>query len=312
MSVFSFLGASIPLQQLVNHTASRILQIVDMGSHTIQKATLVFKYGCDGCSGHPEYYQSPLPNSEVEQEDSDDDDSNQLPPSDSYLFLFTAVPLQLIGETENGAEIVLWKNSRPSSTKYCRPMKFLYLKETLKDIQVEVQKVQSEISNLTPFTCEELRIDFQMLMSMVDGKVINALTSSSSQVCTCPRNRQNYLLFFQSCKSLQSCYICGAKPSQMNDENALATLTVKEERLNYGLSVLHASIKFMELILTLAYLKGYEKRTKRGATDDEKKEIEERTKEVRQKLYKALGIKVSIMKIDLLVLDMREMRSQLK
>jgi len=49
---------------------------------------------------------------------------------DGNLFLFSLVPLQLVGSKNNSDYIiVLWKNQKASSTPYCRPIKFLFEKE---------------------------------------------------------------------------------------------------------------------------------------------------------------------------------------
>ncbi|KAL4104515.1 hypothetical protein QTP88_019810 [Uroleucon formosanum] len=53
-------GASIPLQNLVNHTAKRLLEsliISDQNLNEFKNLHLHFKWGCDGSSGHSEYHQ---------------------------------------------------------------------------------------------------------------------------------------------------------------------------------------------------------------------------------------------------------------
>lgn len=105
---------------------------------------------------------------------------------------------------------------------------------------------------------------------MIDGKTICALTDTSTQ----------------------SCYICGAKPTQMNNLALTKSWEVEEENLKYGLSVLHAWIKFLECILHISYKLGYKKPSVRGATVEQKEEIEKRKKDVQENLWKNLGIKV--------------------
>lgn len=70
--------------------------------------------------------------------------------------------------------------------KYCRPIKFLYIKETGEVIKAEVEKMRFEIKELQPLDVDLgtnfTVIHFELLQTMVDGKVINALTGTSSQV----------------------------------------------------------------------------------------------------------------------------------
>ncbi|XP_023313389.1 uncharacterized protein LOC111693276 [Trichogramma pretiosum] len=70
-----------------------------------------------------------------------------------------------------------------------------------------------------------------MFLTMVDGKVLCALTKTSSQ----------------------SCWVCEATPSQFKDIDAVLRRPVKEESLKYGFPVLHAKIRFMECVLHVAY-----------------------------------------------------------
>ncbi len=53
-----------------------------------------------------------------------------------------------------------------------------------------------------------------MLLTMVDGKVCNVLTTTSSQVC----------------------YICNAKPKEMNDIDRAMERPIEEKNLTFGLS----------------------------------------------------------------------------
>jgi len=111
-----------------------------------------------------------------------------------------------------------------------------------------------------------------MLMTMVDTKVINNLTDSSSQ----------------------SCYVCGAKPSQMNKLGICQKLSIREENLKYGISPLHFKIKCLEICLKISYKLQYQKTSLRGATAQEKKEVEDRKTRVQKKLWEELGIKVDM------------------
>lgn len=72
-----------------------------------------------------------------------------------------------------------------------------------------------------------------MFLTMIDGKVINALTET---------------------KSTSTCYICGAKPNDMNDLTRLQkNFKADTNAYKYGISPLHARINFMEFVLKLSY-----------------------------------------------------------
>ena len=67
---------------------------------------------------------------------------------------------------------------------------------------------------------------------MVDEKVCNILTET---------------------KSSQSYNLCGATPKIMNSIDELLLRPIKEEALEFGLSTLHAYIRFMEWLLHVSY-----------------------------------------------------------
>lgn len=80
------------------------------------------KWGCDGSSDQSGYKQS----------------FNQIQDgniSDEYMFMISMVPLCLTSTDQN----VIWNNDRPSSTRYCRAIKFEYVKETAEKVRSERQ-----------------------------------------------------------------------------------------------------------------------------------------------------------------------------
>lgn len=65
-------------------------------------------------------------------------------------------------------------------------------------------------------------------------------------------------MLYQVCSAItntscQSCYICGCKPSEMNNLTFVSTKMCKMDNLKFGLSVLHANIRFFECLLHLSY-----------------------------------------------------------
>lgn len=90
------------------------------------------------------------------------------------------MPLQLRCSVEQN--IVVWENPRPSSTRFCRPIKFCFKKETIDSTLEEVKDIESEISRLIPTTIinegKELRINHKLIFSMIDGKVSTIVSNS--------------------------------------------------------------------------------------------------------------------------------------
>jgi len=53
------------------------------------------------------------------------------------------VPLRLTRYTKgSNKKVILWENPLPSSTRYCKPLKFMYEKETSDVTRTEVEKIE--------------------------------------------------------------------------------------------------------------------------------------------------------------------------
>lgn len=98
---------------------------------------------------------------------------------------------------------------------------------------------------------------------MVDGKVCNAVTETSSA---------------------QRCYICNLTSKDFNNlDKVLSMQVIDPSRLQFGLSVLHAWIRFFECVLHLGYKLPIKQWQARGQENkvivaDTKKQIQERFK----------------------------------
>lgn len=211
----------IKLQALLDHTAERIIMtkeeiMANFSDEDLQNLVLTVKYGFDGSGDHAQYKQT----------FSNDDGTS----SDSQIFATSIVPIKIVA---NGK--ILFENPRPSSTKFCRPLHLQFAKETPALITAEKAKLDSQIAELQPAKMQyfgrQLLVKYKMLLTMVDGKVCSALTSTSSQCC----------------------YICSAKPSEMNNLSAVRLRKENEEAFQFGLSLLHAYIRFFEYLLHLSY-----------------------------------------------------------
>ncbi|KAF2880224.1 hypothetical protein ILUMI_25950 [Ignelater luminosus] len=97
-------GASVPLQNLLNHTVMRLIQsneLPDDGNPSFSKIDLICKYGCNGSSGHSEYMQLPKTEDHIR-----DDGSDTKIGTDSNLFLFSLIPLRLVAITDESTNTI--------------------------------------------------------------------------------------------------------------------------------------------------------------------------------------------------------------
>jgi hypothetical protein len=92
---------------------------------------LIFKWGIDGSSNHSLYQQK---TSSAEFKDSD-------------MMAVCISPLRLVTE-DGGQTVTIWKNPRPSSTRFCRPVIFKFVKESQDVIQQMVDDMKAKIQNL--------------------------------------------------------------------------------------------------------------------------------------------------------------------
>ncbi|KAG4066278.1 hypothetical protein HA402_000502 [Bradysia odoriphaga] len=121
--------------------------------------------------------------------------------TDSSIMMISLVPLAI----RSGSDI-LWMNNQASSTKYCRPIIFMFAKENKKFVQREYASVQNEIDHLIPSSIDvdgrNSLVHHNLTMTMVDGKLINEINDSSDS----------------------NCNIRGATPKQMNDFDLIEKL----------------------------------------------------------------------------------------
>lgn len=208
--------ARVNLQSSVNHLVERLLKsphIVLSTEFSRQKKCnleLEIKYGCDGASGQSTF-------------DQKFSDSNS---SDESIFTVSMVPLCLrVTDTKE----VIWMNPHPGSPKRCLPILLMLAKETTERTKKEMKMIDDEIKNLKETNVEtsngSYAVTVDMKLTMVDGKVCHAL--SDTPVTT-------------------NSYICGSKPTEMNNLKKVMKKPKNTENFQFGLSVLHAKIRFME------------------------------------------------------------------
>lgn len=212
-------SAQVSLQGLLNHTVERLVMLPKcydiLTEKKLSNLTLFSKWGFDGSSGHSSYKQAFY-------------SSNA---SDSSVFITSIVPLKLVSGNE-----VVWKNPRPSSTRFCRPLKIEYTKETTSVSNLEKIRVEDEKKNLEETLVlvgeNSLKVHHDLFLVMIDGKVCNAITGTNST---------------------QKCYVCGATSKMFNSVDSMIVREVRTDTLEFGLSILHGWIRFFECLLHLSY-----------------------------------------------------------
>ena len=215
--------ASVHLQELLNHTCSRILQIPEVLAKIAEygpqlSLVMTSKWGCDGASNPSRYKQ-------IFSDGT----------TDASIFMVCLVPLTLEVDGQEGRQII-WRNPQSGSTRNCRLISIEYTKETSDKTRMAVKEIEEQIESLILSSVETnygtLKVSHTLYLTMIDGKVCQAFTKIPSSA---------------------SCTICQATPSQMNDFDKLSRKQENKENFKYGLSTLHAWIRFMECIIHIAY-----------------------------------------------------------
>lgn len=181
------------------------------------------------------------------------------------------VPLRLTIDDAADHEVILWQNNRCSSTRFCRPIRFQFARETTELAQAEKKYIEDQIAQLVPTKYpmgnKNIEVSHSMLFTMIDGKICNAITETTST---------------------QRCYLCGLTSKDFNDMDKVLHVEVNKQRFEFGLSILHAWIRFLESILHLAYKLPLQKWQARGTQD--KQVVAETKKKIQMKFKQELGI----------------------
>lgn len=243
---------AVKLQDQLNHTVQRIMlyqqDVFDNKNFNSNNLTLISKWGCDGTNGT--MYKQTF------QNETD---------TDEYIFLTSFVPLEL--KTED--ETVIWRNPRPSSPRFCRPLRLEFIHETVEVTVNEVTRVENEIKNLVPTEYNGFEISHILIFSMIDGKVCNSVTST---------------------KSAQRCYLCSLTSKDFNDLEKVKQTEINEEATKFGLSTLHGWIRIFENLLHLSYKLSIRKWQARS--QEEKSEVAEQKKKIQREFRLKLGLVV--------------------
>lgn len=74
---------------------------------------------------------------------------------------------------------LVWQNPRPSSPRYCRPLRLQMAHETSDLSKREVENLKLDIAELVQTKNEEWYVKHELKLTMVDGKMINAITDTN-------------------------------------------------------------------------------------------------------------------------------------
>lgn len=190
------------------------------------------------------------------------------PDDDSSIFMTSLVPIKIMCE-----EQTVWENSKPCSPAFCRPVQFKFVKESEAVVKGEVTKMKAEISALQPTECETNKVSHKLFMTMIDAKI-----------CT----------YLSPAKSNAVCYICLAKPSEMNDLRAVEKRVTSPDMLEFGISSLHARINVMECLLHISYRLEIKKWSIKGKEDQNVRDAKKKT--VQDRFKSELGLLIDVVK----------------
>ncbi|KAL4721448.1 hypothetical protein ACJJTC_007165 [Scirpophaga incertulas] len=256
-------SSEIQLQELLDHTTLRLYEHLEEVIETLsdedkQNMALLSKWGCDGSQ-----------QSQFKQKFRNSTDS------DENIFQSSFVPLRLVVMNHEEQKKIVWQNPTPSSVRFCRPIRIVFVKESVDVTKNEIAHINNQLKSLraTEVSLPNgiCKIKHNMMLTMVDGKVCNAATDTASTM---------------------RCYIC--KQTSKDFNKLIDTDEINVDALKFGLSVLHARIRFFEFLLHLAYKLPLKKWQARTAED--KIIIKERKTSIQNAFKEEMGLLVDIPK----------------
>lgn len=255
--------AEVTLQNLLDHTIQRLCMyleevLVTATEAEIQNMTLICKWGCDGSKAQ-----------EFKQKFENKSDS------DSHVFISSLVPLRLMSNVAS-TQKVWWQNPAPSSSRFCRPIRIQFVHESNEVIRSEIENIENQAQSLRPTEVEtsgkSMKVAHTLVLTMVDGKVCNAATNTTSTM---------------------KCYICKKTSKDFNVLETVQESDIDPNSLQFGLSILHARIRFLETCLHIAYKLPIKKWR---LNPEEKKISAERKKKVQEEFKEQMGLLVDVPK----------------
>ncbi|CAL4125291.1 unnamed protein product [Meganyctiphanes norvegica] len=259
--------SEVPLQNLLNHSAERILQLqkhelvkLKPNSKDRYKLILTVKWGYDGSSGSSEWRHQYVGGEALK-------DTNE-----TDLFCTSLVPLRLKCSTD-----IVWENPTPSSVRFCRPLSLQYGKET-PELAYEAQvRVERQIRELKPYsTCVRIgdgkkdpvhwrkKLKVEVAEEAV-GRFIDDQKAKANIACYVDIffNVQQALIDpsiaspITGSNAALDCHLCASKPNpfdqaQLNAAALRPPRPVNPESFKYMLSPLHAWVSCFECLTHLS------------------------------------------------------------
>ena len=104
--------------------------------------------------------------------------------TDEHVLFTSVVPVKLSAVDCDGVETDIWINPKPSSTRFCRPFRLQFLKETAENSRAERLHIENQIKSLVPYHTvlddRNVTVNSELVFCMIDGKVKNAVTEITS------------------------------------------------------------------------------------------------------------------------------------
>lgn len=190
--------------------------------------------------------------------------------SDAKIFLSSLVPLRLMYGNQ-----IIWQNPQSSSPRFCRPIRIRFIKEDKDVTNEEIQFIDNQAQNLeVTVVNENVKVRHVLFPTMVDGKVCNAATATISTL---------------------RCYVCGKTSKDFND--LTSTKPERTETFKFGLSILHARIRFFEFLLHLSYKLSAKVHKNRINDKNDKERIQMAKVNIQKEFKDKLGLLVDIPKV---------------
>lgn len=245
-------SAKIRIQALLDLTVRRLIDSLESNFDAGEPLVLHSKWGFDGASSQSIYHQTTT----TSEQDL------------SSVFMASLVPLKLV--TSSGS--IVWQNDRPSSTTYCRPISFTFMKETEANVKAEMEIFETEIRELNPTDCGNATVTHNLWLTMIDGKVHSIISGTSAAVCD----------------------LCKARPSEMNNLEEVRAKPVNTDLYKHGFSSLHAWIRSMECLLHIAYRMDIKSWQAKG--DENKKKVKDKKEAIQEAFRRSTGLLLDVVK----------------
>ena len=212
----------VPLQKMLNKTAERLCDAValEWDKRNLRNLELFATLGFDSSSGHTNPHQH--------CENAENEDPNAL----QSLLVSSMIIIKLKSCVSDECS---WINPTPQSIRFCRPLRIATEKENDLTIIREHNRLNKEISDLTPHTFKmtnekAARVKYNVFQTLFDGKCINTIVGN---------------------KASSRCPMCLRTAHQFG--NLSDDFSPKTSSLKFGLGLLHDEIKAFEHLLHISY-----------------------------------------------------------